>query len=497
MTNKNIKIFVARFEPGLLGFGLFWTWVFLCFSQGPLSNWSMLGTGSPLLAHFSSLLATIPVYLFATFAYKPAWRLLHSSIARIGMTLGIALGTLVAMLPALSERPALQLAGAVLTGLTSPWLLLLWGERYGSMEMRSVVIYTALSYLLVAILVPIVSVLSALSVIVITTAMPLASLGAYLTIRSSGEKEKGRLTDKTQDTIRGASVSLDSRGKSRDVLEELKRLFPLRMLLGFLAVMFIYGGALTFHGVSDGGVPGQPLVSALPPLLLSLGALCVGLFTSRQALSLGVAYRLALLLIAAVFIPLALLGTSPNLLSAFFASVGVNAIEIITWILLAYAASTVSIPRFAVFAACNVVFHIGMAAGELSGILLANHMLIFSLLSICALVALAGFAFTDRDAMIRLVPPSPDELGAITKESATLRCAVEGIAADFTLSEREREVLMLWSVGYGAKIIEKKLFISSSTVKTHIQHIYEKCGVHSRAEVISLLEERLSRCENI
>ena len=42
--------------------------------------------------------------------------------------------------------------------------------------------------------------------------------------------------------------------------------------------------------------------------------------------------------------------------------------------------------------------------------------------------------------------------------------------------------------GHGAKSIEEKLVLSSATVRTHIRHIYEKLDVHSRAELIELLE---------
>jgi DNA-binding CsgD family transcriptional regulator len=424
------------------------------------------------------------------------------------MTFGVALGTLIYALPAFSGYPALQLAGAVLTGLTSPCLLLLWGERYGGLEIRSVVIYTALSYLLVAVFLPLVFALPASVAAVITAAMPLASLGAWFTLGKEPDTTVSAtgVGEASADTGAGAGATsvrtstdtgttpadTGADTDNRAIFRELKLFLSPRLLFGFSAVMLIYGGSLAFHGASNSGLLSQTLLYALPPLLLSLGVLGAGLFSSRQALNLSVAYRLILLLIAAIFIPLALLGDSLTFLSAFFASVGVNAIEIVTWILLAYMASLVSVPRFTVFAACNVVFHIGMAAGELSGILLVEHILFFSLFSICMLVALAGFAFTDRDGMIHSNPPSPAELGTIATKSGIIQRSVEGIAADFNLSEREKEVLMLWSVGYGAKGIEKKLFISSSTVKTHIQHIYEKCGVHSRTEIISLLEKRLS-----
>ncbi|MEL6804670.1 MAG: response regulator transcription factor [Bacteroidota bacterium] len=53
------------------------------------------------------------------------------------------------------------------------------------------------------------------------------------------------------------------------------------------------------------------------------------------------------------------------------------------------------------------------------------------------------------------------------------------------LSKREKEVLAMLCEGDSYKGISEKLFISGSTVRTHIKHIYEKLEVHSRAEVVS------------
>ena len=37
--------------------------------------------------------------------------------------------------------------------------------------------------------------------------------------------------------------------------------------------------------------------------------------------------------------------------------------------------------------------------------------------------------------------------------------------------------------------IERELFIASGTLKAHIQHIYVKCGVHSRMELMDAFDE--------
>lgn len=80
-------------------------------------------------------------------------------------------------------------------------------------------------------------------------------------------------------------------------------------------------------------------------------------------------------------------------------------------------------------------------------------------------------------------PPAAD-----TVESATPREA-EGPGDDrlALLTEREREVLHLASVGDSNKVISRKLSISEHTVKLHMHHVYEKLGVSNRTAAASLL----------
>lgn len=60
--------------------------------------------------------------------------------------------------------------------------------------------------------------------------------------------------------------------------------------------------------------------------------------------------------------------------------------------------------------------------------------------------------------------------------------AEEGLAEN--LSDRELEVLRLIAAGLSNKKITEALFVSLSTVKTHLRNIYAKLNVHSRTEAI-------------
>ena len=53
-----------------------------------------------------------------------------------------------------------------------------------------------------------------------------------------------------------------------------------------------------------------------------------------------------------------------------------------------------------------------------------------------------------------------------------------------TLTTRETEVLRLLVEGASVAQVGRALFMSPSTVKTHIGKIYEKLGAHNRASAV-------------
>lgn len=77
-----------------------------------------------------------------------------------------------------------------------------------------------------------------------------------------------------------------------------------------------------------------------------------------------------------------------------------------------------------------------------------------------------------------------------TRQSATASSRVAerttGGTAPFSLSAREREIMDLIAEGLTNPVIASTLFLSEKTVKNHVNHIFAKLNVGSRAEAVSI-----------
>ena len=83
-------------------------------------------------------------------------------------------------------------------------------------------------------------------------------------------------------------------------------------------------------------------------------------------------------------------------------------------------------------------------------------------------------------------PFAPDEL--VARVRSLLRRADRSVREDppkSSLTARESEVLRLLADGLSQSDIAARLFISSKTVATHIEHILEKLDVRSRAQAVA------------
>ena len=84
-----------------------------------------------------------------------------------------------------------------------------------------------------------------------------------------------------------------------------------------------------------------------------------------------------------------------------------------------------------------------------------------------------------------VVPPTM--LGALLRTVVERhRSEQEARKALDVLTPREREVFELAARGWDRDGIADKLFISPATARTHLQRVFAKLGIHSRAEAVAL-----------
>ena len=55
----------------------------------------------------------------------------------------------------------------------------------------------------------------------------------------------------------------------------------------------------------------------------------------------------------------------------------------------------------------------------------------------------------------------------------------------FGLTHREAEILRLVAQGHTNKEVAARLYVSPLTIRTHLEHIYEKLGVGNRTEAVA------------
>jgi len=84
---------------------------------------------------------------------------------------------------------------------------------------------------------------------------------------------------------------------------------------------------------------------------------------------------------------------------------------------------------------------------------------------------------------VRKTPADPGGALLVLEEERTV--AAEELRS-LGLTRRQSEILHLLARGRGTDQIAADLFISPQTVRKHLEHVYERLGVHTRAEAVSV-----------
>ena len=108
------------------------------------------------------------------------------------------------------------------------------------------------------------------------------------------------------------------------------------------------------------------------------------------------------------------------------------------------------------------------------------------ILIVTAMIAISGATQTDTTAPLQQAPIEISDK-ELSRDGFPARYSKLG--KDYGLSPRELEVFLLLSKGRDVPYIRDELCISRNTVNTHIKHIFGKLNIHSKQELLDLVEE--------
>lgn len=232
---------------------------------------------------------------------------------------------------------------------------------------------------------------------------------------------------------------------------------------------------------------------------LAFGA-CAFLFRDS---SYSLAFRGINSVVLLAFTLLALLGAAAFLPRALCTMV-FSLFEFVTFLAIADLASYTSTNKLKLFGC----YYLIVRACSLAGLLLgtadayvfpvdASFSVFGIALSILAIVAavwlmtestLNGFFWGNTLQGMGDRSASGGEAGNAGDLMSLVELRVNSIVLLYGLSQRERDVLNLMAIGRSSTFIAEELFLSSNTVRKHIAHIYDKCGVHSKQELLTLVQ---------
>lgn len=281
-------------------------------------------------------------------------------------------------------------------------------------------------------------------------------------------------------------------------------------IIGF-AVFGIAFGFMQFTSVFsiEAASPHAPL-----QLLLARGitALALVLFALFSPGKIHIVYRVGMATMIAGFMvmPFTMFDSTSSLAPSLIVNVGYTAFDVMCWTILCETAFFRHRAAILLVGFGRTLVHGGIALGVLLGF--ATSFIHLSSIDSTIVVTSVGYLLVV--AVILLIGDSsgiwlllqygtmferpdkhlPDnEAAAASPPSGTQRSTAEAIvfvkiATRYGLTAREREIAELFGTGRSTAFIAQQLCISESTAKSHVRHIYAKCSIHNRQELLDLID---------
>lgn len=266
-----------------------------------------------------------------------------------------------------------------------------------------------------------------------------------------------------------------------------------RMTKKIILIFFLLG-IVTWTGIIrtfDQGFSTHPS-SALVIIgsLLVVGVLYIATTYNQSTFSSSYIYKIVIPLIMLGVLSFDVLGIDFNL-GASFIFIGYTCFDLFCFTLFATAVNKTHSHAISMFGICRAIESCVplVVVGLMSGMSMFTHsssQTMYPLIGpVCIIVGFATLLLSETRLFERKAVSLPNYPKA---EVLTFAEQCEYAIKQYGLSDREAEVLSLIVRGRSVPHISERLYISKSTVKTHITHIYQKFGVTERQEMLDLIE---------
>lgn len=268
---------------------------------------------------------------------------------------------------------------------------------------------------------------------------------------------------------------------------------PTLFVLGGSALLLFCYGVFETYALANGQVMRDSGETMLAIFVISVVLLIVGRsrYSSKRFEAL---FTVLYVVYVAITFGALLMGVFPGPL---FLVMGVGAIvlHMLIWLHLAQVTVTKSVsPVFTfgvVLGAVMVSHRLGWLVTMVLTALFPDDGALVSKLAAGVLAVIALAAAFVLFVVLRRVTASSD--GRSSVDAAAARS--QALARYFEragLTQREREIAVLYCQGRSTPYISDELFISETTVKTHIRHLYAKLDVHNKQDLLSAADKAIA-----
>jgi DNA-binding CsgD family transcriptional regulator len=372
----------------------------------------------------------------------------------------------------------ISVASGLSTGIGSGMLLLYWGELYGESEATTAQINSVLAFTLAVFIYALFLLFSSTVLFVIAaTMLPLLSGVTLLRVYSEHPP-----------------VNRDVKVIPEGV-NSMVRIAATALIISFVN--------RAFAGIPSSAPPPISPVDLRADALAAETLFTVSLFVSTLILAilifitifisqksdLGLIYRFVLMffIVGVLFSPYE---DTIGLLAAVITNTGYSAFELIFWIALSNISYRYHIPALRAFGFGRLAWVIGVYLGAtypptfiVEQLQQSASYLPFFFVSLLIVLVVATYAFIlPEQTIVAITTGLGNHRGSLPS-----RC--KRLSERYGLSQRENEVLVLLVKGRNLASIKEALNISAGTASTHRQRIYQKMDIHSRQELLDLLEQ--------